>query len=327
MQQLSYKEALNQAIYEEMERDENIFVIGEDVGVLGGAFRVTQGLLDKFGSKRVVDTPLSESAIIGCSLGAAVCGLRPIVEIMFIDFIGVCLDQIINQVAKIRYMLAGQVKVPMVIRMPGGFGKSWAAQHSQSLESFFCHIPGLKVVMPATPYDAKGLLKTAIRENNPVIFIEHKFLYSTTGDVPDEEYTIELGSADVKRQGSDVTILTYSQMVYFSLKAAEILAQDGIDVEVVDLRTLDPLDVNTIINSVKKTGRAVVVAEGYRNVGMGAEISSIITEQAFDYLDAPVERIAAMDVPVPFSSVLEDAVRPKVEDIVKVVKDMMGGHE
>ena len=315
---------MNQAISEEMERDENVFVIGEDVGVLGGAFRVTKDLLDKFGSKRVVDTPLSESAIIGCSLGAAMCGLRPIAEIMFIDFIGVCLDQIMNQVAKVRYMLAGQVEVPMVIRMPAGFGKSWGAQHSQSLESFFCHIPGLKVVMPATPYDAKGLLKTAIRENNPIIFIEHKFLYSTNGDVPDEQYMIEIGSADVKRQGSDVTIVTYSQMVYSSLKAAEILAKDGIEVEIIDLRTLDPLDVSTIIKSVKKTNRAVVVEEGYRKVGMGAEISCIITEQAFDHLDAPVERIAAMDVPVPFSSVLEDEVRPKVEDIVKTVKNMMG---
>lgn len=324
MQILSYKEALNQAIAEEMERDERVFVIGEDVGVLGGAFRVTQGLLDRFGRERVVDTPLSEAAIVGSALGAAMCGLRPIAEIMFIDFIGVCLDQIMNQVAKVRYMLAGQVTVPLVIRMPAGFGKNWAAQHSQSLESFFCHIPGLKVVMPATPYDAKGLLKTAIRDNNPVIFVEHKFLYSEMGEVPGEPYTIELGKAVVKRSGSDVSIITYSQMVYAALKAAEQLADDGIDAEVIDLRTLDPLDLDAVLESVRKTGRVVVAEEGYRKVGVGAELSAQIMEQAFDYLDAPVARVAAMDVPVPFSSTLEDVVRPGADDIVDAAANMMG---
>lgn len=325
MQRLSYKEALNQALAEEMARDENVFLMGEDVGVLGGAFRVSKGLLDKFSNKRVIDTPLSEAAIIGYALGSAITGLRPVAEIMFIDFTGVCMDQIINQVAKIRYMLAGQVSVPLVIRTPGGFGKSWAAQHSQSFESFFCHVPGLKVVMPSTPYDAKGLLKTAIREDNPVMFIEHKFMYNTTGDVPEEEYTIPLGVADVKRKGSDVTILTYSQMVLLSLEAAEILAKDGIEVEVVDLRTLAPLDTQTIVDSVKKTNRAIIVEEDHRNVGMGAEISSTITEQAFDYLDGPVKRVAALDTPSPFSSVLEDRVRPSVESIVEAARDITAG--
>lgn len=324
MQRLSYKEALNQAMSEEMDRDENVFLIGEDIGVLGGAFRVSKGLLGKFGKKRVIDAPLSESAIIGYALGAAISGLRPLAEIMFIDFTGVCMDQIINQVAKIRYMLAGQVKVPLVIRTPTGFGKSWAAQHSQSLESFFCHIPGLKVVTPSTPYDAKGLLKSAIREDNPVVFVEHKFLYNTTGDVPEEQYTIPLGVAEVKREGEDITILTYSRMVILSLEAAEILKKDGVDAEVIDLRTLDPLDVRAIVNSIKKTGKAIIVEEDHKKVGVGAEISSIIMEEAFDNLDAPVRRVAALDVPVPFSKVLEDRVRPKVQDIVKTARNIMG---
>lgn len=324
MQQIDYKTALNQALSEEMERDQNVFLMGEDVGVLGGAFRVSKGLLEKFGKNRIIDTPLSESAIIGYALGAAISGLRPVAEIMFIDFTSVCMDQIINQVAKIRYMSGGQVKVPLVIRTPGGFAKSWAAQHSQSWESFFCHIPGLKVVMPATPYDAKGLLKSAIREDNPVMFIEHKLLYNITGDVPCEEYTVPLGIAEVKRAGADMTIITYSQMTLLSLEAAEILAREGKDVEVIDLRTLDPLDTETVLNSVKKTGRAIVVEEGHKNVGMGAEISSMITEQAFDYLDAPVKRVAALDIPVPFSKVLEDRVRPKLEDILEAARDIMG---
>jgi len=243
---------------------------------------------------------------------------------MFIDFTSVCMDQIINQVAKIRYMSGGQVKVPLVIRTPGGFAKSWAAQHSQSWESFFCHIPGLKVVMPATPYDAKGLLKSAIREDNPVMFIEHKLLYNVAGDVPDEEYTVPLGMAQVKRAGADLTIITYSQMALLSLEAAEILAREGKDVEVIDLRTLAPLDIETVLNSVKKTGRAIIVEEGHKKVGMGAEISSTITEQAFDYLDAPVKRVAALDIPAPFSKVLEDRVRPKLEDILEAARDIIG---
>ena len=325
MQQISYREALNQALFEEMERDENVFIIGEDVGILGGSFRVTKGLLNKFEEKRVIDAPLSEAAIIGYTLGAAISGLRPVAEIMFIDFVGVCMDQIINQVAKIRYMLAGQVKVPLVIRTQGGFGESWAAQHSQSLESFFCHIPGLKVVMPSTPYDAKGLLKSAIREDNPIIFIEHKLLYNTVGNVPDEEYTIPLGKADLKREGRDITIITYSRMVLFSLEASEILKEEGIECEVIDLRTVDPMDLSAIINSVKKTHRAIIVEEDHKKVGIGAEISSIIMEEVFDYLDAPVKRIAALDVPIPFSKVLEDKVRPKTENIVKGVRDMLGG--
>lgn len=323
MQQLAYKEALGQALSEEMERDENVFLLGADVGVLGGAFRASKGLLDKFGPQRVVDSPISESAIVGYALGAALCGLRPVAEIMFIDFTAVCMDQIINQVAKITYMLGGQVKVPVVIRTPTGFGQSWAAQHSQSLESFFCHIPGLKVVAPSTPHDAKGLLKSAILEDNPVMFIEHKLLYNTTGDVPDGEYTIPLGVADVKRKGSDLTILTYSRMVLLSLEAADLLRQDGIDVEVVDLRTLDPLDIGTIVDSVKKTGRAMVAAEEHKKAGVAAELCATLMEECFDYLDAPPKRVAALDVPIPFSKVLEDTVRPKVEDIVNAARTLL----
>lgn len=324
MQHIDYKTALNQALAEEIRRDPSVFLMGEDIGVLGGAFRVTKGLLEKFGGKRIIDTPLSESAIIGYALGAAISGLRPVAEIMFIDFTGVCMDQIVNQVAKIRYMSGGQVKVPLVIRTPGGFAQSWAAQHSQSWESFFCHIPGLKVVMPATPYDAKGLLKSAIREDNPVMFIEHKLLYNITGDVPCAEYTIPLGIAQVKRAGADLTIIAYSRMALLALEAAEILAREGQDVEVIDLRTLAPLDTETVLNSVKKTGKALVVEEGHKKVGMGAEISSMITEQAFDYLDAPVKRVAALDTPAPFSKVLEDRVRPKLEDILEAAREIMG---
>ena len=323
MLQLSYKEAIIQALSEEMERDENVFLIGEDVAVLGGAFRASKGLLEKFGEKRVVDTPVSESAIIGYALGAAITGLRPVAEIMFIDFIGVCMDQIINQVAKIRYMLAGQVRVPLVVRTPTGFGQSWGAQHSQSLESFFCHIPGLKVVAPSTPHDAKGLLKTAIREDNPIMFVEHKFLYNTIGDVPGGEYTIPLGKADVKRSGRDITIVTYSQMVLLSLKAAELLQREGIDVEVIDLRTLDPLDLATILDSAKKTGRVMVVTEEYEKAGVGAELSSIVMQEAFDYLDAPVRRISALDVPIPFSKILEDRVRPSMEKILNASRNLL----
>ena len=324
MNGITYKEAIIQALAEAMERDEDVFLIGEDVGVLGGAFRASKGLLTKFGEKRVMDTPISEAAIVGYALGAALAGLRPVAEIMFIDFTGACMDQIINQVAKVRYMLGGQVNVPLVIRTQGGFANSWAAQHSQSLESFFCHVPGLKVVMPSTPRDAKGLLTTAIAEDDPVIFIEHKLLYSNTGPVPDGAYRIPLGVADVKREGSEVTILSYSRMVLLSLEAAASLQERGISAEVVDLRTLDPLDADCVVASVKKTGRVVIATEEYPKSGYGAELASFVMEECFDYLDAPVKRVAARDVPVPFSKVLEDVVRPNVKDIVEAATALAG---
>lgn len=323
MRQISYREAINEALREEMERDDRVFLIGEDIGVFASAFKVSGGLFNKFGAKRVIDTPISESAIVGSALGAALTGLRPIAEIMFIDFTACCMDQIANQVAKVRYMLGGQVKVPLVLRTQGGAGTGYAAQHSQSLEAWFMHVPGLKVTMPSTPYDAKGLLKSAIREDNPVMFIEHKILYNTKGDVPKDEYTLPLGTADIKKEGSDVTIVAHSRMVLCALEAAIEIEKDGINAEVIDLCTLNPLDMDTILTSVKKTSRLVTVEEGCRNVGVGAEISARIMEQAFDYLDAPVRRVAAKDVPIPCSRILEQVVIPDTQDIIKAVKDVL----
>ncbi len=323
MRPITYREAINEALEEEMERDDRVFLLGEDVGMFGGAMAVTKGLYEKFGPKRVMDMPISESAIIGSALGCALTGLRPIAEIMFIDFTCVCMDQIVNQIAKIRYMLGGQVKVPLVIRTQGGAGKSYAAQHSQSLESWFAHAPGLKVVMPSTPYDAKGLLKSSIREDNPIMFIEHKLLYNTKGEISDGDYTIPIGKADVKRKGNDVTIATYSRMVLFALEAGDILEKEGINVEVIDLRTLSPLDIDTISDSVKKTGRLLTVEEGNKSVGVGAEVSSRVVEEAFDYLDAPVKRLASKDVPIPFSKNLEKAVLPDTKKIISEVKELI----
>lgn len=324
MKELTIREAINEALDEEMARDEKVFILGEDVGVMGGAMAVTRNLYGKYGGKRVMDTPISESAILGGGLGAALTGLRPVVEIMFIDFFGVCMDQVLNQISKVRYMLGGQVKVPLVIRTQGGAGKSYAAQHSQSLESWFVNMPGIKVVMPSTSKDAKGLLKASIREDNPVIFIEHKFIYNEKGEVPEDDYIIELGKADVKREGKDITIIAWSRECLHAIKAADILEKQGIDCEIVDPRTLDPLDMETIGRSVKKTGRALIVEEGYRNVGVGAEISSRIQEQVFDYLDAPVQRLAAMDTPIPFNHNLEKAVIPQIDDVVRNVKKVLG---
>jgi pyruvate/2-oxoglutarate/acetoin dehydrogenase E1 component len=320
---ITYREAINEALQEEMERDERVFLLGEDIGAFGGAMAVSKGLYEKFGQRRVIDMPISESAIIGSALGCALTGLRPIAEIMFIDFTCVCMDQIVNQVAKLRYMLGGQVKVPLVIRTQGGAGKSYAAQHSQSLEAWFAHTPGLKVVMPSTPYDAKGLLKSSIREDNPIMFIEHKLLYNSKGEIPNGDYTIPIGKAEVKRKGNDVTIATYSRMVLFVLEAADILEKEKISVEVIDLRTLSPLDVNIILDSVRKTGHLLTVEEGNRNIGVGAEISSRVVEEAFDSLDAPIRRLAAKDVPIPFSRNLERAVLPDTEKIISEVKKLM----
>jgi pyruvate dehydrogenase E1 component beta subunit len=317
---MTYREAVRLALREEMKRDGRVFIIGEDVGKFGGAMAVTKGLFDEFGPKRVVDTPISESAIIGSALGAALTGLVPVAELMFIDFTGVCMDQIVNQVAKTRYMLGGQVQVPLVIRTQGGAGKGYAAQHSQSLEAWFCHAPGLIVVMPSTPRDARGLLKSAIREPNPVLFIEHKNLYNTEGEVPDEEELIPLGIAEIKRAGSQVTITAHSRQVLQALEAAELLSKEhGIDCEVIDLRTVSPLDLETILASVRKTGRLVTVEEGYQNNGIGAEVISRVVAAAFDALDAEPLRVAFPNCPVPFAKSLETAVLPNAKKIAEAV--------
>jgi len=320
MSVITYREAVRLALKEEMARDDSVFIIGEDVGAFGGAMAVTKGLYEAFGPKRVIDTPISESAIIGAALGAALTGLRPIAEIMFIDFVGVCMDQIVNQVAKVKYMLGGQVEVPLVIRTQGGAGKGYAAQHSQSLEAWFCHIPGLKVVMPSTPRDARGLLKSAIRDPNPVIFIEHKVLYNEKGEVPEQEELIPIGKADVKRVGSDVTIVTHSRQVLNSLKAADILFKEkNINCEVIDLMTLSPIDEDTVLKSVAKTGRLLTVEEGHENHGIGSELISRTVSKAFDYLDAEPVRVAFPNCPVPFSNTLEEAVLPNPKTIIDAV--------
>ncbi|WP_319402488.1 alpha-ketoacid dehydrogenase subunit beta [uncultured Anaeromusa sp.] len=324
MRKITYGQALSEAMHEEMVRDESVFVIGEDMGVMGSVFGLTKGFMEEFGANRVIDTPISESGFTGMSVGAAMRGLRPVVELMYVDFAGVCMDPIMNQAAKMRYMTGGQATVPMVIRAPQGAGRRNAGQHSQSLEGLFTHIPGLKVVAPCTPYDAKGLLKTAIRDDDPVIFLEHKLLYAGKGEVPEEEYLIPFGQADIKRPGKDVTILTYSREVLFSLQAADELAKEGIDVEVIDLRSLVPLDWETIADSIKKTHRAVVVQEAPKRGGFGGEIAAQIMEELFDELDAPVERIAGMNVVPPFSPVLEDQIYPQPECIIKGVKKAMG---
>jgi len=307
-----------------MLRDETVFVLGEDVGrYWKGAFGVTKGLAEEFGDERVRDTPISESAIIGVATGAAITGMRPVAEIMFGDLSALAMDQIANQAAKLRYMFGGQIKVPLVIRMPFGAGVNIAAHHSQSLEAWFMHVPGLKIAVPSTPYDVKGLLKTAIRDDNPVMFFEHKLLYSVKGPVPEEEYTVPLGVADVKRDGEDVTIIATLYMVHKSLAAAEELSKQGISVEVVDPRTLVPLDKQTIVNSVKKTGRIVIVTEDCRTGGVSAEIAAVVAEEAVDYLDAPVKRVAEPDTPIPFSPPLEKFVIPDENRIIGAVKEVV----
>ncbi|MCS7285895.1 MAG: alpha-ketoacid dehydrogenase subunit beta [Anaerolineae bacterium] len=324
MRKLTFAQALNEALRQEMRRDPTIYVAGEDVGKYGGIFGVTAGLLEEFGEERVRDTPITESAIIGSAVGAAAAGLRPVVEIMFIDFIGVALDQLFNQAAKMKYMFGGKAKLPIVVRTTCGAGMCAAAQHSQSLEAWFMHIPGLKVVAPSTPYDAKGLLISSIRDDNPVFFIEHKMLYGLEGDVPEEPYTIPLGVADIKREGKDVTVVATMAMVHKALEAADELAKEGIEVEVVDPRTLSPLDKETIINSVKKTHRLVVVHEAVKQAGPGAEIAAMVAEEAFDYLDAPIKRVAAPFTPVPFSPVLESAYIPSKDNIISAVREVLG---
>ena len=319
---LTYRETLNEAIRLEMEADPNVFLIGEDIATHGGGFAVTRGLADQFGRERVRDTPISEAAIVGAAIGAATRGYRPIAEIMYIDFTTVAMDQICNQAAKMHYMFGGKMNVPIVIRTPGGSGgRGNAAQHSQSLEAWFAHVPGLKLAIPATPFDAKGLLASAVADENPVLFVEHKVLYITEGPVPEERYFIPLGKADVKRTGSDVTIVSYSRMLLRSLAAAERAAQEGIDVEVVDPRTLVPLDIETIVKSVEKTNRLIVVEEDCRTCGTGAEIVTRVVEEAFDHLDAPPIRVAGLDVPIPYSKPLEHASVPSEDDILAAIRD------
>jgi pyruvate dehydrogenase E1 component beta subunit len=325
MPNITFAKALNDAHKLEMERDPNIYVAGEDVGVYGGIFGVTAGLREQFTEKRVRDTPITESAIIGTAVGAAACGLRPVIELMFVDFIGVALDQLYNQAAKMKYMFGGKAKLPIVMRTTCGAGIGAAAQHSQCLEAWFMHVPGLKVVMPSTPYDAKGLLISSIRDDNPVVFLEHKILYGVEGEVPEEAYAIPLGQADIKREGQDVTIVATAQMVNLSLSAAEKLSAEGVNAEVVDPRTLSPLDEETILKSVQKTHRLVIVHEEVKFAGSGAEIAAIVAEKAFDYLDAPIIRVAAPFTPVPFSPTLEKEFIPSEEKIIQAVKTVVGG--
>ncbi|RME86376.1 MAG: alpha-ketoacid dehydrogenase subunit beta [Caldilineae bacterium] len=316
MRELSYRDALNEALHEEMARDPCVCILGEDVGRYGGVLQITRGLYEKYGEKRVRDTPISEAGFVGIAVGAAMTGLRPVAEIMYIDFSTLAMDQIVNQAAKARYMFGGKARVPLVIRTQGGGGRGNAAQHSQSLEMWYVHTPGLIVIQPSTPYDAKGLLKSAIRNDNPVIFIEHKLLYNTTGPVPEEPYLIPIGVADVKREGSDVTIVATSRMALLALEAAEQLAAKGIQAEVIDPRTLKPLDLSCIIQSVQKTGRLVVVNEAPLTGGFTAEVTARVQRQAFDWLDAPIMQVAGADVPLPYNGRLEMAAIPQVRDIV-----------
>ncbi|HEY1296771.1 MAG TPA: alpha-ketoacid dehydrogenase subunit beta [Chloroflexota bacterium] len=323
--EITYAEALNEALREEMRRDASVFVMGEDVAVWGGGgiFGVTKGLVEEFGAERVRDTPISEEAIAAVAIGAAATGSRPVAEIMYVDFIGLAMEPIVNQAAKLRYMFGGKARVPLVVRAQEGAGRGNAAQHSQSLEAWFCHIPGLKVVTPSTPADAKGLLKSAIRDDNPVIFLEHKALYFTKGAVPEGDTTIPFGVADIKRVGGDVTVVGVHTMVGKALQAAERVAEEGIDLEIIDPRTLVPLDEQAIVESVKKTGRLIVSHEAYTRGGYGSEIISRVVEAAFDYLDAPPMRVCARDVPVPYSSVLETAALPQVDDLVAAARTIM----
>ncbi|WDL97584.1 alpha-ketoacid dehydrogenase subunit beta [Alicyclobacillus sp. ALC3] len=324
MRTITFQEAIREAMSQKMRQDKRTFILGEDIGVYGGAFGVTNGMLDEFGPERVRITPISESAITGCAVGAAMTGMRPILEIQFSDFVTIATDQLVNQAAKLRYMFGGKGKVPMVLRTPAGSGVGLAAQHSQSLEAWMTHIPGLKVVQPSTPYDAKGLLMAAIEDDNPVVFYEHKVLYGVKGEVPEEPYTIPLGTADIKRSGTDLTIIATSIMVHRALEAAEKLSQEGISAEVIDPRTLVPLDTDTIVQSVIKTGRAIVVHEAVKRSGFGAEIVSVIQEsEAFDYLDAPILRVAGRPVPIPYSPVLERAAVPQVADIIAAANTVM----
>lgn len=323
MSEILYKEAVRDALREEMLRDERVFLIGLDIGRFGGTYKATEKLWEEFGDERVRDTPLSEAAIAGAAVGAAMTGMRPVAEIMYIDFTTIAMDQIVNQAAKLAYMSGGQAKIPVVFRTQEGAGRSSAAQHAQSLEAWFAHIPGLKVALPSTPYDAKGLLKTAVRDDAPVMFIEHKLLYNTRGEVPEEEYLIPFGQAAVCREGSDVTVVALSRMVPRALEAAEELAREGVSLEVIDPRTVVPLDIDAIVASVEKTGRLIVAHEGYTRCGVGAEIAAQVMERALYSLEKPVRRVCGRNVPVPFAPVMENYVIPGAADIVRAAKELL----
>lgn len=325
MAELTYRQAINQALREEMLRDDSVFVLGEDIAEYEGAYRVTEKLLEEFGDRRVLDTPISEEAIVGLGVGAAMVGLRPVVELMTINFALLAIDQIVNHAAKICYMSDGQFPIPMVLRMPEGSGMQLGAQHSQHLEAWFAHVPGLKVVGPATPHDAKGLLKSAIRDDNPVVFIENQLLYTARGEVADDDYTIPIGQAAISREGSDVTLYAYLRTVRVCLKAAEALAEQGVSAEVVDLRSLRPLDVDTITASLRKTHRAVIVEENWPQFGIGAQIVDVLQRDAFDYLDSPVLRVTQEDVPMPYSKELEQSALPNEEKVIAAVKRVLTG--
>jgi pyruvate dehydrogenase E1 component beta subunit len=323
MATITMREAISQALWEEMERDQNVFIMGEEVGVWGGTYAVTRGFYDHFGPDRVRDTPIAEGVIVGAANGAAMAGLRPVAELMTINFALLAMDQIVNHSAKLRIMFGGQFKVPIVIRAVGGGGRQLGATHSQTPDVVFAHFPGIKVVAPGTPYDAKGLLKSAIRSDDPVMFIEHATLYQTRGEVPDEEYLEPIGVSKIQREGQDVTLVTYSKMLQVSTQAADQLSSEGIEVEIVDLRTLRPLDIEPVIQSFRRTNRAVIVEEGWGSYGVGAEIASRIYESAFDYVDAPIKRVAQKEVPLAYNRDLEQLALPQVEDVVKAVKEVL----
>ena len=324
MPTMKYREALREALREEMQRDPSVFVIGEGIGERGGSYKVTEGLFAEFGPSRIIDTPLSEAGFVGLGVGAAIAGNRPVVEILFIDFLLLAMDQVVNQAAKYRFMSGGQGNVPLVLRTQGGAGNSLAGQHSQSLEAIFHHVPGLKVVMPSTPADAKGLLKTAIRDDDPVVFIEHKLLYMTDGDVPEGELLLPFGKAAIRRPGTDVTLVAWSHMVTKALKAADQLAQEGISVEVIDLRDLVPMDSDSILESVGRTGRLVIAQEAVRRGGVAGEVAAVVAEHAFTSLRAPIVRVAGLNTAIPFNLALERASVPQVESVMAGVRAVVG---
>jgi acetoin:2,6-dichlorophenolindophenol oxidoreductase subunit beta len=323
MTELTYGDSIREALREELKRDPNVFLMGEEIGVFGGAYKVTKGLLDEFGPERIRDTPISEIAIVGAGIGAALAGLRPIVEIMYMDFLTIALDQIGTQLAKLRFMSGGQLQAPMVVRTQYSLGRVHGSQHSQFFPSLFFQLPGVKVVLPSTPADAKGLLKSSVRDGNPVIFVESGVLYRTKGEVPTEEYLIPIGKADVKRKGDDVTVVAVSRTVLEALKAADKMEAKGMSMEVIDPRSIQPLDLETIIHSVKKTGRLVIVGDDVKQGGVGAEISAAVQEEAFDYLDAPIQRVGCPPIPVPFSPDLEKAYMPDDEKIIQAAQSLM----
>jgi len=323
MPRITMREAISQALWEEMDRDERVFIMGEEVGLWGGTYAVTKGFFDHFGPDRVRDTPIAEAAIVGAAIGAALTGVRPVAELMTINFAFAAMDHIVNEAAKLHYMFGGQFILPMVVRAVGGGGRQLGATHSQTPDAIFAHFPGLQVIAPGTPQDAKGLLKSAIRSDNPILFIEHATLYQTRGEVPEGEFTTPIGKSKVERQGKDVTIVTYSKMLEISSRAADQLAKEGVEAEIIDLRTLRPLDMEPVLESFKKTNRAVIVEEGWRSYGVGSEVASRIYEQAFDYVDAPIKRVAQKEVPLPYNRALEQMALPQVEDVILAVKEVL----